>query len=243
MGLGIAAPKDIDLDAIAWTRGAVVHYRPLDNCEASIVGGKSKAVIAVNSNSIPTRRRFSLAHELGHWHFHKGRILYCTNSDVFNPAHGELDPEKQADDFASDLILPNYLFRPIALKLKKPSLQAVREIAEEFRTSLTATYLKLVSTNLFPMIVVIHNKSRRQWFRRSSGVSGWWFPRNELDPDSFAFDMLFKDANESTYPRKIGGDAWFDFKNCERYEVQEQSFRLPNDAALTVLTLPEEAME
>src|ERR1041384_2751350 len=135
MGLGIGAPKDIDLDAIAWTRGAVVHYRPLDNCEAGIVGGKSKAVIAVNSNSIPTRRRFSLAHELGHWHFHKGRILYCTNSDVFNPAHGEFDPEKQADDFASDLILPNYLFRPIALKLKKPSLQAVREIAEEFRTS------------------------------------------------------------------------------------------------------------
>src|SRR6185295_5671433 len=109
MSLGIAAPKDIDLDAVAWTRGAVVHYRPLDNCEATIVGGSAKAVITVNSRSIPTRRRFSLAHELGHWHFHKGRILYCTNSDVCNPIHRELDPEKQADDFASDLILPTYL--------------------------------------------------------------------------------------------------------------------------------------
>jgi hypothetical protein len=221
----------------------VVHYRPLDNCEATIVGGKSKAVIAVNSKSIPTRRRFSLAHELGHWHFHKGRILYCTNSDVCNPAHSELDPEKQADEFASDLILPTYLFRPIALKLKKPSLQAVREIAEEFETSLTATYLKLVSTNLFPMMVVIHDKSRRLWFRRSSGVSGWWFPRSELDPESFAFDMLFKGVSESTYPRKIGAGAWFDFKNCERFEVQEQSFSLPSSAVFTVLTLPSDAME
>jgi hypothetical protein len=27
---------DIDLDAIAWTRGAMVNYRPIDNCEAII---------------------------------------------------------------------------------------------------------------------------------------------------------------------------------------------------------------
>ncbi|WP_244561163.1 hypothetical protein [Bradyrhizobium canariense] len=36
VGLGIAEPKDIDLDAIAWTQGAVVNYRPIDNCEATI---------------------------------------------------------------------------------------------------------------------------------------------------------------------------------------------------------------
>ncbi|WP_283805301.1 hypothetical protein [Bradyrhizobium japonicum] len=28
--LGISQPKDIDLDVIAWTRGAVVNYRPMD---------------------------------------------------------------------------------------------------------------------------------------------------------------------------------------------------------------------
>jgi hypothetical protein len=46
--LGITEPKDIDLDAIAWTRGAVVNYRPIDNCEATIVGSKRRAVISVN---------------------------------------------------------------------------------------------------------------------------------------------------------------------------------------------------
>jgi Zn-dependent peptidase ImmA (M78 family) len=243
LDLGITAPKDIDLDAIAWTRGAVVHYRPLDKCEATIVGSHKRAVITVNSRSIPTRRRFSLAHEMGHWHFHKGRVLYCAPSDVGNPAHDALNPERQADDFASDLILPNYLFRPFALKLEKPSLPLVREIAEEFQASVTATLLKLVQNNLFPIILICHTKSRRRWFRKSALIPNWWFPREDLDPDSFAFDMLFKGTEEDFHPRRIGAGAWFTFRNCDRFEIQEQSFRLPLEQVLTVLTLPPEAIE
>ena len=54
--LGIADPQEIDLDAIAWTQGAVVNYRPLDGREARILGSARKAVISVNSRS-PERRR------------------------------------------------------------------------------------------------------------------------------------------------------------------------------------------
>ena len=61
MDLGITEPKEIDLDAIAYTKGAVVNYRPMDGCEASIVGSKRRAVISVNSRSMPERRRFPYA--------------------------------------------------------------------------------------------------------------------------------------------------------------------------------------
>ena len=47
LSLGIDSPGQIDLDAIAWTRGAIVNYRPLDRCEATIVGSKKSAVITV----------------------------------------------------------------------------------------------------------------------------------------------------------------------------------------------------
>ena len=73
-------------------------------------------------------------------------------------------------------------------------------------------------------------------------IPQWWFPRNELDPDSFAFDMLLKGQGESTYPRKVGAGAWFDFSRCERFEIQEQSFLLPNQRTLTVLTIPEDEL-
>jgi hypothetical protein len=57
MALGIERPDQIDLEAIAWEHGAVVKYRPLDRCEAMIVGAQRHAIITVNSRAIPVRRR------------------------------------------------------------------------------------------------------------------------------------------------------------------------------------------
>ena len=243
VALGIERPEQIDLETIAWTSGAVVKYRALDQCEAMIVGAERRAIITVNSNALPVRQRFSLAHEIGHWHHHRGRILVCGTADIGNPLHSALDPENQADQFASDLILPGYMFRPRIMTMKRLALSSAREIADEFNASLTATLLKLADADHFPMVMVCHDKQRRRWFRRAPMVPGWWFPKDDLDPESFAFEMLFGGEAESSYPRKIGADAWFEFRNVERYEIQEQSFLLPNEEVLTLLILPEEGLE
>lgn len=242
LDLGIEDPQDIDLEAIAWTLGAAVNYRPLDRCEAMIVGGSRRAVITVNSKAIPVRRRFSIAHEIGHWHHHRGRILFCGTRDIDNPEDDALHLERQADQFASDLILPNFMVRPRIIKIRRLTLAVIRAIADEFQASDTATLLKLVSLDQFPIIAVCHNRERRRWFRRAPMIPRWWFPRSELDHESFAFEMLFGSGAESSYPRKIGGDAWFDFRGADSFEIQEQSFQLPNHEVLTLLILPDEAL-
>ena len=243
LALGIDRPEDIDLEAIAWTAGAAVKYRPLDRCEAMIVGSKDRAIIAVNSNALPVRQRFSLAHEIGHWHHHRGRVLVCRSEDIGNPAPRALDPEKEADGFASDLLLPDYLVRPRIRAMDRVTLSEVRALAKEFSTSVTAALLKIVESNGFPLLAVCHDRNRRRWFRRAPGVAGWWFPREHLDVESFAFEMLYGNAAESRFPRKIGADAWFDFRHAGRFELLEQSYLLPNSEILTMLVLPDEAME
>ena len=137
LALGVSDPTEIDLEAIAWSRGALVEYRPLDGCDATIVGSARKAVIAV-SRSNPERRRFSIGHELGHWHHHRGRILFCGSKDVENQEDDALNPERHADTFASDLILPNYLLHPRLRKIRRITLAVAREIGDEFSASLTA---------------------------------------------------------------------------------------------------------
>src|SRR5262249_3204142 len=119
LSLGITSPREIDLEAIAWSRGAVVNFRPLEKCEATIVGSQTRAVITVNNRSISERQRFSIAHELGHWHHHRGRVLFCGQKGVGNPANDANNPEQQADRFASDLILPNYLLGPRISKARR----------------------------------------------------------------------------------------------------------------------------
>jgi Zn-dependent peptidase ImmA (M78 family) len=106
-----------DLEAIAADRGVYVKYRHLDGCEARIVGHDRHAIISVNAASRLTGQRFSLAHELGHWHHHRGRCLFCTASQIGNPETGPLDPERQADDFAADLVLPHFMIWPRLLKV------------------------------------------------------------------------------------------------------------------------------
>jgi len=241
MALGITEPKEIDLDAIAWTRGAMVNYRPIDRCEATIVGSKRRAVISVNSRSMPERRRFSLAHELGHWHHHRGRVLFCGKNDVCNFANDALNPERQADGFASDLILPNYMIDPRLRKMKRLTLSTARELADEFCASLTATLFKVTLIDKFPIVIVCHNKMKRRWFERAPMIQPWWFPSKVLDRQTFAADMLFNGASEQEFPRKMPADAWFDFKGCDRFQVEEQSFLLPDEEVLTILKLPDEA--
>ncbi len=240
--LGIEDPKEIDLEAIAWHTGALVKRRPLDGCEAMIVGKKRRAIISVNSRSIITRQRFSIAHEIGHWHHHRGQLLYCSGRDFSSP-NSPMNPEKQADDFASDLILPNYLFMPAARKLKRLNVKTVRELADIFGASLTATLIKLVMSDYFPIMLVCHTRSGRKWLCRPPSLQSFWFPKEDLDPESHAFDLLFSGGREDVIPRKIGGDAWFSFRGAERYEVQEQSFSLPGNEILTMLILPDSAME
>lgn len=242
LGLGVERPEDIDLEAIAWTRGAAVQYAPLDGCEALIIGSSKKAVILVNSNSREERQRFSIAHEIGHWHHHRGRVLLCTANDIGNPGHSALDPERQADDFASDLILPNYMVLPLFARMRRVALGSVREIANEFKASVTATLIRMVRSNSFPIIVVSHDKAGKLWSWPSKMVPGWWRLRTDLDRESFAYGLLFSDASEEKWPRKIDADAWFDFKGCDRYEVEEQSFWVARDQIVSILTIPDKGL-
>lgn len=240
--LGVTEPEEIDLEAIAWHMGVVkVKYRQLDGCEARIVGLGDQAIITVDDRVIPRRRRFSLAHELGHWHFHRGRTLICRHEDISEQSGGH-EKERTANRFAGELILPSYLLTPIVRQHPRLTLKMLRETAKRFDASLTATAIRLVETGHSPTVLVSHKLSGRKYFFRSPDVPDRWMPRLDLDPDSYAFDLLHGKGEEQPFPRKIPAAAWFDRHEADRYEVQEQSFKVAVDEVVTLLTLSDEEM-
>ena len=241
--LGITEPEEIDIEVIAWYLGAKVRSRELHSCEARIIGRGDRAIITVDERVPATRRKFSVAHELGHWRHHRGRCLVCRADDIGNRRRSSTDPERIADGFASDLLLPRYILDPLLRKMKRPSLAVVRELAARFGTSLTATTIKMMEANHFPMMLVCHGESGRRWFDASSSIDlQKWFPKAELDPESCAFAMLFGRATEERFPRKIGADAWFDRSGAEAFAIAEQSFSLPNREVATILFFTDDAM-
>jgi hypothetical protein len=239
--LGITEPDEIDLDAVAFHVGARVRYRPLEGCEARIIGAGDQAIITVKADSHPRRKRFSIAHELGHWHHHRGHCLVCRVEEMRRPG-GALSPERVADGFAADLLMPAYLFKPLARQHAKLTFKAVNALAEAFKTSQTATAIRLVESNHTPALLVCHGPKGRKWFTRSLRVPQRWFPQDSLDAESFAFGVLFGRKPDDPIPRKIGADAWFDRRDADRFEVHEQTCRTGPDEVLTLILVSDPEM-
>lgn len=240
--LGITEPQEIDLEAIAFYLGARVRFRPLDGCEARIVGLGNQAIITVNdrSSSYP-RKRFSIAHELGHWRYHRGKSQVCRGAEDFRPRDA-LSPERIADQYAADLLMPNYLFRPISRQHRKLDLKTVIAIAQIFQTSISATAIRLVEGDHSPALAVCHDLQARKWFARAPSVPDKWFPRDTLDAHSFAFDVLHGGKPGDPLPRKIGADAWFDRWEAQQFELHEQTMRLTDGEILSLILISDQRM-
>lgn len=238
--LGVTEPDEIDLEAIAYYVNARVRYRSLDGCEARIIGMGNEAIITVNANSTYRRKRFSIAHELGHWHHHRGKCLTC-RVEEYRPRDA-LSPERTADSYAADLLMPYYLFRPLARQQGKLTFKAVTALADIFNASKPATAIRLVESDYSPALLVCHGPKGRKWFTRAPSVPQRWFPQDSLDADSYAFGIQFGGNPDDTLPRKIGADAWFDRRDADRFEVHEQTMRTSPEETLTLVLISDSRM-
>jgi hypothetical protein len=89
---------------------------------------------------------------------------------------------------------------------------------------------------------VSHSSSGRKWFTRGPDVSSRWFPRDNLDADSFAFGILHGGRPDDTVSRRIGAEAWFDRWEAQKYEVHEQTVRTGSDEVLTLVLITDPRM-
>ena len=166
--LGISQPSDIDLEVIAWHQGLKIKYRELTSCEARIVALGDRGIITIDKRKLPERQRFSLGHELGHWHHHRGKCLVCRSDEIGAWSGKAVDPERVADAYASDLLMPWYLFKSALRTTKRPSLALLRDIKASFGVSLTAAAFRIIDSDQFPVMLIIHGEKKRKLFRPSS---------------------------------------------------------------------------
>ena len=90
------------------------------------------------------RKRFTTAHEIGHYLLHKDAdSLSCGVKEIANWTNLGANPEHEADEFASELLLPAAEMKTL-IGTQWPSLQLVSNVAAEFDASLTATIRKIL---------------------------------------------------------------------------------------------------
>lgn len=239
--LGITSPEDIDVEAIAFDSGIDVRYQMLDGCEATLVGFGSKAIATVSPSSSRGRERFSVSHEIGHWLLHRGKSFRCRADDIVQNYSADIRLEKDADEFASHLLMPTSIFRPIANATKQLGLNDLQKIAEIFNVSMQAASIRLAKLDTHPIIVACYTKNGLKWSIKASHVPKRWWLRNNLDEDSFAYDVL-NSGESCNRLRKQSADTWFENDDADQYEVLEQSMLSSNGQVLVLLYLNDSKM-
>jgi hypothetical protein len=99
----------------------------------------------------PQRKRFTVAHEIGHWDLHarrgaaKAYECACARDDIREDG-GAHEREREANEFANELIMPRVIISTLAPELgfNLPLL------AEHFDVSVRALELRLIRLDLLP---------------------------------------------------------------------------------------------
>ena len=235
---GFQHPAQVPVEDIAMDRGAVVMPGGLQGSEARLVRKGSRGIIRVRAGmSEPGRRRFSIAHELGHWELHAtSQWFACSAANLRD--YRQSPEEAEANTFAAELLMPTYLLRERCEK-EMPSLALVKSIADDFCVSLTAAGIRLLHFTKQECVLVASKGRKIAWWIPQTERFGVWLrkdqPLSEMSLAWHAFDNTV-DSNEID---EILTDAWFpDRHNGVEFDVSEQSMKLGDyDAVLTLLTL------
>jgi Zn-dependent peptidase ImmA (M78 family) len=154
----------IDVEKVASVKGLeVVHFGFGEDISGVLMTENGVSIIGVHNDHPPTRKRFTIAHELGHYflgHQRNGGFVdtverYYTMISFRNPASstGEHLQEREANAFAAALLMPkDMLYQAMdslerTLNLRATNINIAYDLAKKFEVSEQAMTFRLTNLN------------------------------------------------------------------------------------------------
>ena len=147
----------------------------IDSCEGMLVCNPKDATewgIFFNGKASYERQRFTIAHELGHFILHRNQrpSFSCDKESVYSGADNMRAIEREADDFASNLLMPGDLLRDW-ISSQRIDLHVLSAIAQRFEVSFEALCIRFIKfTPQRAILVYWDNGFVKYEWRSSSAV-------------------------------------------------------------------------
>lgn len=121
---------------------------PVDKFEGMLVRNPENPAewgVFYNPNARPERVRFTIAHELGHFILHRElQLIFNCDKVSIHTGHDDLRRiEREADDFASNLLMPGDSMRA-AIARQRIDLHVLSELATRFQVSFEALCIRFI---------------------------------------------------------------------------------------------------
>lgn len=128
----------------------IVPAEELHDMEAEVQKTGDRAfLIRISQETPELRRRFSIAHELGHLFLHMGYLIdpelwksTGAYQDSVRYRFGYTEEEFEANEFAAALLLPSAEFRRVAEQNRSKRSYQIHPIAEHFNVSTHAVKVR-----------------------------------------------------------------------------------------------------
>ena len=153
--------------------------------------------IFYNAKVGPERQRFTIAHELGHFVLHRHTVqqFNCSKESIYSGADGLIQIEREADDFASNLLMPGNLLRQ-RIEGQEIDFRLLGKLAKEFGVSLEAMCIRFIKYTELRAILVYwdHGYMKYQWRSKSAALTRAKL-RQSNDPQEPPRDSLAADED------------------------------------------------
>ena len=232
---GLDEITDLEMDLFVAGLDAMLIEEPLSNCDGKIIFGDKRAIIKIDSKiQFIERKRFVTAHEIGHLIMHRNMQLPDDTFFNFNIIAGmektlkNGKQELEANEFASELLMPEKLL--------------IKQLAERFKVSLTATLFRYLQFDLHPICIVFIENGKVKYWKKSEDLKVWLGDYNRLPPpsDSVAMEYIQKDYafvyKLEEKVQTINKSTWFNL-NEDDEDTDFYEYCIPTKRHKTILSI------
>ncbi len=224
---------------ITKTLGIPVVESNTKNYEGFLLKDTQNARIII-SNQITNkgRKNFTLAHELGHHYIptHDKKTYQCSP----NPFSSKGIIEREADIFASELLLPEILLKPM-LHMYKADFESIIELSEDCDTSLTATAIKFTKHSDDCCALIATSNNTIDWFGKSSSFPYWIDHGAQISAGTLTASYSLKGVFQEPESQEIHASYWVNGKGIDNSSTLfESCVPMPDyGVVLTMLWFPD----
>lgn len=220
---GVTEPLQLTLEVILNSKNLLIKEEEIEGADGRIVMNENGGIVTINSGiTVPAKKLFVMAHELGHFELHRSKSkLFSDDDDTLNRWYEKnlSSEETEANEFAAELLMPSDVFYN-ECKGKKFNPAIIEHLADRFQVSKTAAILRFVKQGNHPVCVVYCKANRMKWWKKSDDFRYFLnFGSNQEPPANSVARELFTTSNRyygDEQQQTIWKSTWFELRRDER---------------------------
>lgn len=228
----------IDLNLICDHLNLLVSTEPENSAiEGYLVTDGEVGGIVINSLiGNPRKRRFTLAHEIGHFILHKDKRSYVqqdTADTLDRP--GDSSDEAEANSFAGALLMPVALLGRDTTATE-PDMDLVEEVSDDYDVSFCAAAHRVATISDWPCAFVLSHNGTIEWTAYSEYFSGYVRGKRSVDPNSAA-DAVSSASAGRTLSLELPQSVWLEGSSAPGLQLIEHSRNMGDGYVYSILVM------